>query len=349
MRKNTYVEEVVNFTDTPQLFGSFNKKYYKSASDAPDISVDVQLINLDRRPDRIEYMNEHMPKSLVYNHFSAIDGSVLGKYYREREETRSLLDIIRGRDRVPGEIGCCLSHYLVWKNAAESARESMARTRTKTCLTLVLEDDIRFTNETLPRFNKTLADISQYTLQSLMNPYPNPSTPTKNDPLAWDVMYVGGQWTPDYGLNSNAYFDFQRIKVGENGSYFHPVIPNQMLGHRLLTHVGGTLYRRRNMHYSAIIHGSMNVWSTCLFRTAGAYLVSPEGAKKLIRAVNIDRGLFMRTPLDMWLLEMDFRGYINVFDSITHPFYQGGFELVTDHRLVANDIHRGNYRKIELD
>jgi hypothetical protein len=46
---------------------------------------------------------------------------------------------------------------------------------------------------------------------------------------------------------------------------------------------------------------------------------------------------------------MDFRGYINVFDSITHPFYQGGFELVTDHRLVANDIHRGNYRKIELD
>ena len=109
-----------------------------------------------------------------------------------------------------------------------------------------------------------------------------------------------------------------------------------------------TLYRRANPGYSAAIHGSRNVWVTPIFRTAGAYLISPRGVGRLMEAVHKDRILFMNMPLDMWLLEMEYRGYLDIMDSFIHPFYQGGFDLMTDQRLVSNDIHRGNYTKIVL-
>jgi hypothetical protein len=67
-----------------------------------------------------------------------------------------------------------------------------------------------------------------------------------------------------------------------------------------------------------------------------------------MEAVETDTALFMKTPLDMWLLEMDFRGYIETFDRFPHPFYQAGFEMVREPSHVLNDIHRTVHKTVEL-
>ena len=272
-------------------------------------TVDTRVINLDRRADRMEYIDKQL--TLPYKRFSAVDGTNLSKYYEARPDYRRFLDIVKGRHRVLGEVGCSLSHYSIWKEVAENGMGIIP--------TLVLEDDICFTAQTSERFKRTMEDIHDHA----------------RNIADWDLIYVGGQWTADYGLDSHAHFQSQRIisnNVDAMTRFFKPV--------------GGTLYRRINKYNSAVIQGHVNVWNTPLFRTAGAYIINSSGARHLMNAIESDTALFIKTPLDMWLLEMDFRGYIRTMDSITHPFYQGGFDLVTDPCLVANDIHRTHFEHV---
>jgi hypothetical protein len=153
----------------------------------------------------------------------------------------------------------------------------------------------------------------------------------------FDLLYVGGQWTPNYdidGVTPPPYFQFQKTtRESLETHYRKSLVP--------------TIYKRRNLS-SAVIQGERNVWYSPLFRTAGAYVISQRGAKRLLEAVETDTALFMKTPLDMWLLEMDFRGYIDAFDRFPHPFYQAGFEMVREPSHAANDIHRGVFSNIEL-
>jgi hypothetical protein len=155
-------------------------------------------------------------------------------------------------------------------------------------------------------------------------------------------MYVGGQWTPDYDIDGavSSYFPFQKTRKDSLGQYFHT-------SNEYAAHNSNGFYKRRNLT-PAVIHGNRNVWFTPLFRTAGAYLVSKRGAKRLLEAVEIDTALFMKTPLDMWLLEMDFRGYIDAFDRFPHPFYQAGFEMVREPSHAQNDIHRTDFQTVKL-
>ena len=158
---------------------------------------------------------------------------------------------------------------------------------------------------------------------------------------AADVVYVGGQWTPDYDIDCSAsppYFPFQKTTTESLGKYYRAGSGAES---------GSGLYPRRNLS-PAVIQGNRNVWFTPLFRTAGAYLVSQRGAKRLLEAVETDTALFMKTPLDMWLLEMDFRGYINASDRFPHPFYQAGFEMVREPSHAQNDIHRCDFQIVKL-
>jgi GR25 family glycosyltransferase involved in LPS biosynthesis len=301
--------------------------------------LDVAVINLDRRPDRMSYIYKHIPFLFrpisfdisgfnipgfnmpgyngndnvnnesnrgYYRRFPAIDGQNLSQYYSEFPD---LLDTIRDKQRVLGEVGCSLSHYSLWKSHAQ---------RPKSDILLVFEDDVLFTDKSLERMKTTLSEASE------MN-------------MRWDVMYVGGQWTPDYDIDgpTTAYFKFQNTRKDSLDRYYHS------------TSSGGKIYKRRNLT-PAVIHGNRNVWFTPLFRTAGAYLVSKRGAKRLLEAVEKDTALFMKTPLDMWILEMDFRGYIDVFDRFPHPFYQAGFEMVREPSHAQNDIHRTDFQTVKL-
>lgn len=300
--------------------------------------LDIAVINLDRRPDRMSYIYKHIPFLFrpmsfdisgfnmpflteydsdgnresdrgYYRRFPAIDGLNLSQHYSEFPE---LLDTIRDKPRVLGEVGCSLSHYSLWKSHSQHPRSDIL---------LVFEDDVLFTENSLDRMKGTLAGLSVTNHR-------------------WDVMYIGGQWTPDYDIDSkvSSYFQFQNARKDSLDKYFHTADSGAS---------SNGIYKRRNLT-PAVIHGNRNVWFTPLFRTAGAYLVSKRGAKRLLEAVETDTALFMKTPLDMWLLEMDFRGYIDVYDRFPHPFYQAGFEMVREPSHAQNDIHRTDFQTVKL-
>lgn len=325
--------------------------------------LDIAVINLDRRPDRMAYIYKHIPflfrpmtfdisgfnmpgwgvgggaggsggsggdERGYYRRFPAIDGLNLSQHYAEFPD---LLDTIRDKPRVLGEVGCSLSHYSLWKSHA---------LRPKSDILLVFEDDVLFTDKSLERMKCVLAGLtasasSSASSSTIASPSPSPSPPPR-----WDVMYVGGQWTPDYDIDGtvSSYFPFQKTRKDSLGHYFHTST-------EYAAHNSNGIYKRRNLT-PAVIHGNRNVWFTPLFRTAGAYLVSKRGAKRLLEAVEIDTALFMKTPLDMWLLEMDFRGYIDAFDRFPHPFYQAGFEMVREPSHAQNDIHRTDFQTVKL-
>jgi GR25 family glycosyltransferase involved in LPS biosynthesis len=273
-------------------------------------NLDIAVINLDRRPDRMAYLYNHIP--IPFRRASAVDGQNLSNYYFEFSE---LLDTIRGQQRVLGEVGCSLSHYSLWKSHAENPNIDD--------FLLVFEDDVMPTEQSLERITSTIDDIRKGGRDG-------------SDRLEFDVMYVGGQWTPHYDIDgeNSPYFSFQKTTRESLNQYYRESL-------------GGGIYKRRN-HSPAVIQGNRNVWFSPLFRTAGAYLVSQRGAKRLLDAVETDTALFMKTPLDMWLLEMDFRGYIHTYDRLPHPFYQAGFEMVREPSHALNDIHRTNFQTVIL-
>jgi GR25 family glycosyltransferase involved in LPS biosynthesis len=271
------------------------------------IRLDIAVINLDRRPDRMSYLYNNSP--IMFRRFVAIDGQNLSKHYFEFPD---LLDTIRKQQRILGEVGCSLSHYSLWKEHAENPRAE---------LLLILEDDVMFPENARNKYEDTIQEVRTYAITA---------------PIDFDIMYIGGQWTPNYDIDgiTPPYFTFQTTTRESLGTHYRE------------THVP-SIYKRRN-HYPAVIQGSRNVWFSPLFRTAGAYLISQRGAKRLLEAVETDTALFMKTPLDMWLLEMDFRGYIDAFDRFPHPFYQAGFEMVREQSHAVNDIHRSDFQLVNL-
>ena len=194
-----------------------------------------------------------------------------------------------------------------------------------------------FTDKSTSRLTNIIQNI-----QSLEHSIPTTSMQSADNVTKCDVIYLGGQWTPDYDIDSNnTYFKYQGTTSESLGKYY---LHSQSHSHSQ----SRILYRRKNRS-SAVIHNDRNIWYTPLFRTAGAYLVTQQGARKLLEAVETDTALFMKTPLDMWILEMDFRGYIDVFDGLPHPFYQAGFDLVKEPAHIENDIHRTKYETVCLD
>ena len=294
------------------------------------VPLDIAVINLDRRPDRMACIYKNIPFLFqpitpsvaglrvqtvdcddrgYYRRFPAIDGNNLSKHYSEFAD---LLDTIRDTPRVLGEVGCSLSHYSLWRSHAQAPTAEFL---------LVFEDDVLFTEKSGERIRDTVVALTDGCAAA-----------------ATDVVYVGGQWTPEYDISGSLpYFPFQATTSESINRYYRSSSDSPVSG----------MYQRRNLS-PAVIQGNRNVWFTPLFRTAGAYLVSQRGAKRLLEAVETDTALFMKTPLDMWLLEMDFRGYIHTYDRFPHPFYQAGFEMVSEPSHAQNDIHRTNFQTVKL-
>jgi len=268
---------------------------------------DIAVINLDRRPDRISHLYKNSP--IMFRRSVAIDGQNLSKHYFQFPD---LLDTIRGQQRVLGEVGCSLSHYSLWKEHIERHKHEHL---------LVFEDDVMFSDTSRPEYKLMTDEVSQAVLEK---------------EFQFDLIYVGGQWTPNYDIDGATppYFAFQKTTSESLVTHYREsIVPG--------------IYKRRNLS-PAVIQGQRNVWYSPLFRTAGAYVISQRGAKRLLEAVETDTALFMKTPLDMWLLEMDFRGYIDAYDRFPHPFYQAGFEMVREPSHAQNDIHRTDFQTVKL-
>lgn len=95
----------------------------------------VYVINLDRRPDRLEHFTSKNKEFYDQCHrISAIDGSKLNYQYlrgNNFDTNKNWRDPILDRTLTSGEIGCFLSHYHIWKMIKETGEPAM-----------ILEDDI---------------------------------------------------------------------------------------------------------------------------------------------------------------------------------------------------------------
>jgi len=89
--------------------------------------IKIVYINLDRREDRMHLMQERLESlGLSAERFPAFDGSTLSV------QQMDLLNKDAVRDLLPGELGCLLSHYSVWKWAQFIPEEYI----------WILEDDV---------------------------------------------------------------------------------------------------------------------------------------------------------------------------------------------------------------
>lgn len=96
-----------------------------------DMPVKTFLINLDKRPDRLEHVAGRLEQlGLGFQRISAIDGSLLPQDYSMVNEDKFVVET--GRLITSGEIGCAESHRLIWKSMIE---DNISHA-------LILEDDI---------------------------------------------------------------------------------------------------------------------------------------------------------------------------------------------------------------
>jgi len=238
------------------------------------------LINLDRREDRLNYCREKL--KFKFNRYSAVDGNNLPFY----NQFLSLLKLIDNQPVVFGEIGVKLSHYDLWKNIQKT--------------TMILEDDIMVHDETFNQLKLVFENL-------------------KNIQENWDILYIAGQWTPNYDFNSNCYMKSHKLEDSQKGSVF--------------IDIGHSFYERNNLFQH-------DVFNTPLFRTCAGYIISPNGAKKLCSIIEKSPEYFMQEPLDMWLLNLEKNKQIKMLDSFPHPIYQGGFDLMKEECLLKTDIDR---------
>jgi len=94
-------------------------------------SLKAYLINLDRAGDRLAHMaGEFARIGVRYNRVSAVDGALLGADVLD-DFARNRIGVYPRR-WMPGEIGCFLSHFDVWRQVAADEDDFAA----------VLEDDV---------------------------------------------------------------------------------------------------------------------------------------------------------------------------------------------------------------
>lgn len=109
--------------------------------------MDIYLINLDRRPDRLSRVAQQLDEvGLSFIRFSAIDGQ---RRDAELPNIPRLMFIINQKKKpVRGEIACAASHIAVWKRFLETNED----------YALVLEDDVNISHD-LPMLKSKIPEI----------------------------------------------------------------------------------------------------------------------------------------------------------------------------------------------
>nr|CDS30408.1 procollagen galactosyltransferase 2 [Hymenolepis microstoma] len=126
----------------------------------------IYLINLERRPDRLQKMNYALrEQGIKVQLLKATDGRELNPDIIRAWNITQLsgyADPYHKRALKYGEIGCFLSHYRIWQDMIEHDYERI----------LILEDDLRF----VPGFNRRLTATVREADVSLAD---------------WELLYVG--------------------------------------------------------------------------------------------------------------------------------------------------------------
>lgn len=150
-------------------------------------NIKTFVVNLDRRPDRMEKFKKNCPSSFIYERFPAIDGKVL-------KSSPQLQRIFDGNDynMKIGMVGCALSHIQLCINLINSQHDNVY---------LILEDDILFA----PKFVSKLNHVMKLA----------------ND-TDWDMIYIGHHIykhsITDATFNKTKYPELEKWSVSESAT-----------------------------------------------------------------------------------------------------------------------------------
>ena len=106
---------------------------------APVEDFPIYVINLERSRDRREVMREHLTSlGLRFEFITAVDGAALNPTQATLYSASAAQETI-GRELLPGEIGCALSHYDIYRQMVEGGTE----------VALIIEDDVALSKDLL--------------------------------------------------------------------------------------------------------------------------------------------------------------------------------------------------------
>lgn len=118
----------------------------------------IFLINLQRSVERREVMEGHLSElGLEYERVDAVDGSALPPELVKLYSAQSARETI-GRVLLPGEIGCALSHYTIYRRILEESLD----------VALILEDDVVLSSHLVSVLNSAINHHHQWELLNLI-------------------------------------------------------------------------------------------------------------------------------------------------------------------------------------
>jgi GR25 family glycosyltransferase involved in LPS biosynthesis/tetratricopeptide (TPR) repeat protein len=257
------------------------------------------VINLPNRKDRKAYIDKTLSMR-----FEVFDG-VYGKYIQHYHKFRKFLFPLVGEKVILGEIGIKLSFLSLWYKIMDDYKSG----KIKCDYFLVLEDDLicnKMFNERIRKFHDKIDEIKP----------------------KFDMLYVGGQWTESYGVDTPCYFKEQFIAKDS---------PN-------FTDKNNGFYKRNVDEISD--YGKL--FYSPIFRACGAIFYSISGISKCIAEATTNPKEFLEQAIDMWFLEIQRKKIVDSFDYLPHLFHQGGFDMVVEKELLQTDIHRTETTKLVL-
>lgn len=166
-------------------------KKIQSENSSEELFDQVYLINLKRRPDRLnnfmEYYNASDMNHIQFVKFEAIDGSQLDiERVPLSELARAELKEIENTgfrskhyQLTKGAIGCYLSHVKIWEDIMQKGHN----------IALILEDDAKVPSDILNKINRSIVEI----------------------PVDWDIVLLGYLCTKC--VNYNSYNKVERFML----------------------------------------------------------------------------------------------------------------------------------------
>ncbi|XP_043286246.1 glycosyltransferase 25 family member isoform X2 [Venturia canescens] len=161
----------------------------------------VYMINLERRPERRARMEQCFEElGILSETINAVDGRTLNSTALDKWGVKIMpnyADPYRKRPMTMGEIGCFLSHYVIWKKAFDNNFDRI----------MVLEDDVRFEPFFRQRIHLLLNEIDQLHLQwdliylGRKKISKEEESPVDGSKLLWQVGY--SYWTIGYMLSQS--------------------------------------------------------------------------------------------------------------------------------------------------
>jgi glycosyl transferase family 25 len=80
------------------------------------------VVSLESRQERRRWFDDTNHRKIEYEFFSAVDGSRLDYHYlcqNGYDTNKNWIDPIHNTHITSGEVGCFISHYILWKKCIE--------------------------------------------------------------------------------------------------------------------------------------------------------------------------------------------------------------------------------------